>query len=202
MRQGAGSRVRVYMASSLDGYIAGVDDDLSWLEPPESTDVKADGNSDRGDVESASGVSFEAFMSEVGLMLMGRRTYDVVCGFGQWPYGDMPVWVVTHRALEDPPAPTVTAIGGDISEVIARAREAAGEGDVYLDGGHLIRQALAMGLVDEMIVTYIPLVLGAGVSLFDGLEERIDFEFVSHDTFVNTMLQVRMVPRNKKNQAE
>lgn len=194
MTKGSGSRVRVYMASSLDGYIAGVDDDLSWLQPPETPDAE--------DADSASGVSFEAFISEIGLMLMGRRTYDVVCGFGQWPYGDMPVWVVTHRELEDPPAPTIVSVSGDISEVIARAREAAGEGDVYLDGGDLIRQALTMGLVDEMIVTYIPLVLGAGISLFDGLDDRIDFEFVSHETFVNTMLQVRMIPKNKRDQGQ
>src|SRR5690606_41533469 len=78
---------------------------------------------------------------------------------------------ISTRALEAPP-PAVEAARGGIEELIALARERAGGRDVYIDGGDLIRQALDAGLVDEMIVTLCPVVLGAGHPLFAGASRR------------------------------
>ena len=182
--QASSSRVRVYMACSLDGYIAGPDDDLSWLEPPADAPEPVEG-----------GVDFEAFMAQIGAMLMGRRTHDVIAGFGTWLYGDVPVLVATRRPLPEPAAPTVRTTAGDIADVIADAKAAAGEKDVYLDGGALIRQALDAGLVDELIITWIPILLGDGVRLFDGLLKRHPLTFDKHESFGQGMVQLTVRPR-------
>jgi dihydrofolate reductase len=179
-----GSKVRVYMACSLDGFIAGKEDDLSWLAP----DPAARGETDEGAVQ------FEEFMSQVGAMLMGRGTYDVVAGFpGDWPYGETPVLVATSRELEGA-APTVRGVSGSIEELVSEAAETAGDRDVYLDGGGLIRAALDAGLVDELVVTVVPKALGEGVPLFAGVARRHDFEFTGHHS-LEGMVQLHMRPR-------
>lgn len=144
--------IRAYVAMSRDGFIAGPADDLSWLP----------------DGHAGEDYSYEQFMAEVGAVLMGRRTHDVVAGFGiDWPYGDTPVLVATHRPL-DTDEPSVRAASGTAAELVAEARAAAGDRDVYVDGGLLIQQVLDAGLLDEMIVTVIPVDLGRGIPLLAG----------------------------------
>lgn len=156
------SRVRIFLAMSLDGFIAGPADELDWLEGFEGVED-----------------TFTPFMAEVGAMLMGRRTYDVLSGFDvPWPYGETPLLVATTRPLQ-PVQPTVRAVTGDIAELVAQARAAAGGKDVYLDGGALARSALDAGLVDLMTLTLIPVVLGAGVPLFAGAGHRHALTLVS-----------------------
>ena len=148
----------MFIASSLDGFIAGPDDELDWLDFPDAEDT------------------FTPFFSQVGALLMGRRTYDVVSAFdGPWPYAGTPVLVATRRPLPDT-EPTVRAVTGTIDRMVADAKQEAGERDVYLDGGELVRQALDGGLVDEMTVTMIPVVLGAGRPLFAGVGNRHELE--------------------------
>ena len=181
------TRVRVYIACSLDGFIAGPDDDLSWL--PGANGTAPEGATSNG------ALGYEAFMADVGAILMGRKTYAVARGFeGPWPYGDTPVLIVTHRPL-DPDAPAaVRAIDGNVDDVVAAARAAAGDKDVYLDGGSLIRQALDAGLVDELVVTQVPVVLGAGASLFAGTTKRHAFDVVSHVDYLG-LVQLTLRPR-------
>ena len=179
------SRVRVYMACSLDGFIAGPDDDLSWLAPSEPPP--------EGPPPATDALEFDGFMAQVGSMLMGRRTHDVVAAMGVWPYGDMPVLVATTRPLQ-PAAPTAHSVRGDIGALIAQAKEAAGDKDVYLDGGNLIRQALDAGLVDELCITFVPILLGDGIRLFDGLAGRTRLQFLGQHMY-GEMLQVTAVPK-------
>jgi dihydrofolate reductase len=177
-------RARVFIACSLDGFIAGPGDDLSWLPPPP---VDADG-------KPVSDFGYAAFMAEVGALLMGRNTYEVVAGFGgEWPYGAKPVLVATTRPLA-PVSPTVRAVTGDAATLLAAAREAAGDRDVYVDGGVLIRQLLAAGLIDEMIVSIIPIVLGAGAPLFAGLPERCALECLRAEHLPGGLVQVTYRP--------
>ncbi|MEO1231793.1 MAG: dihydrofolate reductase family protein [Myxococcota bacterium] len=173
-------QVRVYLACSLDGFIAGPENDVSWLEGPHPGLPHRDPDA----------LTFDAFMAEVGCLLMGRTTHDVVASFGTWPYGETPTLVATRRPL-DPAAETVWAVSGTIDEVIAAAVRTAGARDVYLDGGDLIRQALEADLVDEMILTYVPILLARGTPLFGGLMTRRSLEFESHRSFGEGMFQVR-----------
>jgi dihydrofolate reductase len=177
------SRVRVYMACSVDGFIAGPDDDLGFLAEPAS---------ERADAPEPSGaLRFEAFMQQVGALLMGRRTHDVVAKMGVWPYGDTPVLVATHRDIERA-AHSVRPVEGSIDSLIERARAVAGDKDVYLDGGDLVRQGLDAGLVDELCITVVPVLLGGGgTRLFDDLKRRTKLELVAHHR-LGHMLQVTL----------
>jgi dihydrofolate reductase len=172
-------RVRVFIATSLDGFIAGPGDDLSWLPQP------------AGDPPPDFG--YAAFMADVGAVLMGRTTYETVLGFGgAWPY-PMPVLVASSRPLVSPHA-NVRGISGDIAVLLEQARAAAGERDVYLDGGTLIRQASDAGLIDELTLTLVPVILGAGTPLFAGVERRRRFERISSEALGEGLVQVRYRP--------
>ncbi|MFT7623527.1 MAG: dihydrofolate reductase [Myxococcota bacterium] len=170
------SRVSVFIAASLDGFIAGPDNDLSWLPEP--------------DPESEDDWGFGAFMAGIGALLMGRNTWDVVAGFGvDLPYGQRPLLVATTRPLETD-QPTVRAVTGGIEACVAAAREAAGDANVYIDGGALVRSALDAGLVDDVIVTIVPCILGAGIPLFVGTERRHPLELVSSVAMAQGLVQL------------
>lgn len=160
--------VRVYLGISLDGCIAGPDDSLDFLHQPELQPAP--------DAPPTGALDFPGLLARTGAMLMGRRTHDVVAGMGAWPYGELPVLVATSRPLS-PAAPTVRAVSGPIAELIAQAREVAGERDVYVDGGALTRSALQADLIDELCLTVLPTLLGPGIRLFDGLTTRSDWTF-------------------------
>jgi dihydrofolate reductase len=173
-------RVRVYIASSLDGFIAGPGGDLSWLpEPPEGAD------DDFG---------WNAFIAQIGCLLMGRGTYDAVAAMGvNWPHSDRPTLVATHRPLVGAP-PRVFAASGPIRGLVAQAAEQAGGRDVYLDGGDLIRQALDADLVDELVVTLCPVVLGAGHPLFAGSRRRHQLNLRSQRELPGGLVQLTYQP--------
>ena len=154
-------RVRVFMASSVDGYIAGPGDDLSFLPAPDVMDEGSEGLLSR-------------FMEQVGAMLMGRRTYDIVQAMGVWPYGDTKTLIATTRKLVAV-VPTISTRRGTIHELILQAKDMAGDGDVYLDGGTLINQLVA-GLVDEMCLSIVPTVLGEGSPVREHGRERLDVD--------------------------
>jgi dihydrofolate reductase len=174
------SRVRVYLGCSLDGCIAGPDHDIGFL-----SDYAPD-------PDQPAALGFDAFLDDVGALLMGRRTYQVPLDHDVWPYGDRPVLVATHHPL--PPAPQggrAHAVAGSITDLVAQAKEAAGGQDVYLDGGDLVRQGLDAGLVDELCLTFLPVVLGRGVRLWDGLLSRIELTFEPPARHHGRMVQVR-----------
>jgi dihydrofolate reductase len=172
----AAPRVRVFLAQSLDGFIAGPNDDLSWLPQPSPEDEDDGG--------------FGAFLAEIGALLMGRRSFDVVAGFGgPWPYGERPVLVATHRAIEAD-VPTAHAVEGPIEAMVDLARAAAKDKDVYVDGGNLVRQALDAGLVDEVTITIVPVALGAGIPLFAGVARRHRMELLHTRTLTHGMVQL------------
>ena len=168
----------IFLATSLDGFIAGPDDDLSWLPGP-----------NEGDAGEPVDHGFDAFMGTVGALLMGRRSYEVVKTLGGWYYGDTPVLVATSRPLGDPVAPTVSAVSGSPRELFTQAQAVAGEKNVYVDGGALIRSFLDEGLIDEMTITVIPVILGAGIPLFAGVRERHKLKLV--ETRTGGLVQLR-----------
>lgn len=168
--------VRVFIACSLDGFIAGPDDDLSWLPVGDGEDY-----------------GFDAFLAEIGAIVMGRNTYRIVEAFGDgWPYGEIPVLVATTRPLEPPTRSTVRAVRGTANELLQQAREVTGEG-IYIDGGNVIRQFLDLGLIDELTVTVVPVILGAGAPLFAGVTHRRALELVGSKAFVTGLAQLRYV---------
>lgn len=176
-------RVHVFCGASLDGFIAGPNDELDWLS--------GGGEDAPADVPD----SFGPFFAGIGAVLMGRRTYDIVAGFDQWFYGETPMLIATSRPLS-PTRPSVRAVHGSIEEMVAEAKRTAGERDVYVDGGRLIRSTLDAGLVDHVTVTVLPIVLGQGIALFAGAAKRHPLELLGHRVMGETAVELRYrVPR-------
>ena len=169
--------MRVFIATSLDGFIAGPGDDLTWL--PDG------GGEDHG---------YDGFMAEIGAVLMGRATYDVVLGMdGPWPFGETPVFIATSRPL-DPARPTVCAVAGEPEQMLAAVREVVAVGGIYVDGGALIRQFLAAGLIDDLTVTIVPVILGAGTPLFAGLPARVPLTLTGSQSYGSGLVTLRYLP--------
>ena len=177
--------VRVYLGMSLDGCLAGPEDSLDFLHQP---GLFPDENA-----PPTGALDFPALLARTGCLLMGRRTHDVVSGLGPWPYGELPVLVATSRPLE-PGAPSVRSSSGTIDALVDQALATAGDKDVYLDGGALVRAALEAGRVDELCLTIIPTLLGPGTRLFDGLTRRTDWRFTESHRY-GGMVQLTAVPR-------
>jgi dihydrofolate reductase len=143
-------RFSVFIATSLDGYIARADGGLDWLQIVHPLDPSH---------------GYDAFMASVDVLVIGRGTYDTVLGFSDWPYGDKRVIVLTRRPVEL--RPRVEVFAGDVRELVPRL---GGAQRVYIDGGDVIRQCFAAGLVDDVTLSIVPIVLGGGIRLFSGGE--------------------------------
>lgn len=157
------AKTHVFCGVSLDGFIAGPEDELDWLT---------------GDSEADVPDTFAPFYARIGAVLMGRRTYDIVSGFDKWFYGNTPMLIATSRPLT-PARPSVRAVSGSIETMVEQAKHIAAERDVYVDGGALIRSALDAGLIDEITVTVVPIIIGKGIPLFAGAGRHHKLELLS-----------------------
>ena len=168
-RSATGSRVTLHMVSSLDGFIARTDNDVSWLNVEGSVYEAGVSISDE---EAA------AFVKGIDCYVMGSRTYEHALELG-WPYGDTPSVVVTGREW---PAPrkNVEFYAGDL-ETLVRVKLAPRFRNIWLVGGAMLCQRfLEIGLVDEIRLTIAPVLLGDGLRLFGDLtEQRWDLKNVA-----------------------
>lgn len=174
-------RVSAFMAISLDGFIARSDGGLDWLDIPPPTP-----DEDYG---------FAAFFASVDGLAMGRHSFETVLGFDAWPYGDTPVEVLTHRPLAIPGqlAATVSTSADTPAELVARLG-VAGRRHLYVDGGRTVQGFLAAGLLDELTLTRIPVILGAGIPLFGPLPASIVLHHDATRVFANGLVQSRYRP--------
>lgn len=166
-------QIAVFIAQSLDGYIATDDDSLDWLMA-----AGAEGE-DYG---------FDAFLSDIDLVAMGRSTYEFIKDFTELPYGDRPVHVFTTR---DPgPREGFEFYARTPIEAVA-GWEDRGIGRVYVDGGALISQFLEAGLIDEITLTVVPLLLGSGKPLFHRIGTSTPLKLVDSRVFDSGMVSLR-----------
>ncbi len=165
--------VSVYLAISLDQFIARPDGSLDWLERVQ------DAGEDYG---------YPAFMATVDALLLGRATYDTVLGFGEWPYSGKRVGVLTHRPLT--PRFGEESFSGALAPILDDlGRE--GVRRVYLDGGVLVRQGLAEGVVDHLTLSMVPVILGRGRPLFGSQVPESDWKLESVESFPSGLVRVR-----------
>ena len=167
------TKTQYYTATSLDGYIADEDNSLDWLF-----------SVDRGEGEE----SFRAFFAGVGAMAMGATTYEWVLDHEQlidhperWRayYGDTPCWVFTHRVLPTIPGADVRLVEGDVGPVHAEMTDAAAGKNIWLvGGGELVGQVADRRLVDEILVSVVPVTLGRGAPLLPRRLTTHDLELV------------------------
>ena len=170
----------VYVGTSLDGYISARDGDLGWLEYvpiPEGDDM-----------------GFSEFMDRIDAVVMGRKTFETLIGFGVgWHYPSPGIVLSsTMKTAPEAFAEHVQFASGSPAEVVAFAEDRGFE-NLYIDGGETVQRFLRDDLIDEMIITEIPILLGGGSRLFDDLDEHLGFELVSSvvmfDQFVRKHLR-------------
>lgn len=166
----------VFIATSLDGYIAREDGGLDWLPG----------------FAAGEDYGYAAFMATVDALVVGRHTYETVRGFGDWPYGETRVVVLSRRGVDVPEAlrATVEVRAGEPADVL-RALGAEGVRRVYLDGGRTVQGFLRAGLVTEMVLTRVPVLLGAGIPLFGPLDGDVRLRHVETRAFPSGLVQSR-----------
>ncbi|WP_025763994.1 dihydrofolate reductase family protein [Dyadobacter tibetensis] len=169
-------KVAIFIAMSLDGYIAKPNDDLSFLKQVEKE------NEDYG---------YAQFTDRVDTILIGKRTYDYVVreiGASHYDNGERDVYVWTSTAR--PSTGRVQFYSGSLPELVSRLKAEPGK-DIYCDGGaEIITELLKHNLIDEFIISVIPILLGEGVSLFkDGRPEQ-NLEFISSKSFETGLVQL------------
>src|SRR5215213_2709221 len=148
-----------FVASTLDGFIADPDDDLSWL-------LQFDASFDPDGVGDAN--PYEGFIANVSVLAMGSTTYEWIQQHdpGRWSYGDRPTYVFTHRELDPIEGANLVFTSDPVTDVHAAMTGAAGEGNIWLvGGGELVGQFLDHNLLDEIWLTLAPVTLGAGAPL-------------------------------------
>lgn len=170
-----GMKTSVYVGVSVDGFIARPDGSVDFLDDhaPAATDL-----------------GWSAFLASVDVMVMGRNTFDFVMNAGvDWPYGLLPVVVLTHRPL-DLPGDFVgvvedSSLGPEplMADLVQRGFEHA-----YIDGGHTVQAFIAAGLIDELTLTTVPSVIGQGLSVF-GADSDVRLELMSSSSDPNGFVQ-------------
>ncbi len=165
-----------FLGMSLDGFIAGPGDELDWLErggPPE----------DHG---------YAGFFASVDALLVGRRTWEVVCRFPAWPYEGKRVFVLTRRPAEGGHGERFVA--GTPAQVLAALGE-EGIRKVYVDGGIVVSQFVGAGLLDELTVSILPVIIGRGVRLFVDAGPERWLDLAGSRVFGSGMVQLRYIVR-------
>jgi dihydrofolate reductase len=154
-----------YCAASLDGYIAESDDTLDWL-------LGYQGSYEDEDAAPARG--YDEFYERVGALVSGSVTYEFILdhmeGDGEWPYSGKPCWILSSRDLPLPGGDRVDVrvVEGSVSELFDEMVASAGGRDLWVvGGGNVASQFADAGLLDELRITVVPVVLGAGKPLFD-----------------------------------
>ena len=149
----------VFLATSMDGYIASEDGSIHWLD---------EANAGLPDGEDC---GFAEFLDSVDYLIMGRKTFEQVVSFGDWPYGEINVIVLTSKPNIIPSSipKTVSQSSEDIQSLYEQIKN-KGAHKLYVDGGTTVNSFLKAGLVDDITLTQVPVFIGNGISLFtDGL---------------------------------
>ncbi|MFI6845056.1 dihydrofolate reductase family protein [Kitasatospora sp. NPDC050467] len=148
-------RTLAYIGTSLDGFIARPDGDIDWLN-------------ERG--AQAGDMGYEAFMADIDTLVMGRHTYEKILTFGFWPYEGKRVAVLSTRLTTQDANVTVHRS----LDALLKSLTAEGAKNVYVDGGQMVQTFLREGILDELIITTAPVLLGAGIPLFGHLDHDLD----------------------------
>ncbi|MDA3953691.1 MAG: dihydrofolate reductase family protein [Bacteroidales bacterium] len=166
----------VFIATSLDGYIADKNGGLDWLDSIPNPDK----------IE----MGFDSLIKSIDAFVMGRTTFETICNFDiDWPYSK-PVFVLS-RTLEKIPEKykdKAELIKGSITEILKEINQ-RGYSKLYIDGGKTIQSFLKEDLIDELIITTIPVLLGGGTTLFSELPEELEFSHVETKVFLDEIVQ-------------
>jgi len=165
-------KASVFVGTSLDGFIARTDGALDFL--------LAGGGEPHG---------YDEFMASVDALVIGRKTYETVLAFDAWPYGKKPVFVLSSRALPAAPADAIVEhMAGPPAEIVARL-SARGVRHAYVDGGITIQSFLRAGLIQRLIVTRVPVLIGCGIPLFGPTTGDIALKHIETRQYASGLVQ-------------
>ena len=164
-------KISVYIATSLDGYIARPNGDITWLMEADNSD----GNEDYG---------YKEFSDSVDCMVMGRNSMEMVMSFPEWPYEGKRV-VVLSNSLKDTPSQLkgkIELYSGSLTKLVTELKN-DGCKRIYIDGGKTIQSFLNEELVTDITITKIPILLGEGISLFGKTKHDIKLKHIESKSY-------------------
>lgn len=175
-------KVSVYIASSIDGYIARNDGNLDWLN------YGHEGDEDYG---------FKNFYNSIDALILGRKTYEVVSAFEEWPYKGKRVVVLSHSLKNA--RDEVELFSGDISELLSKMYSEDIR-HVWVDGGITASNFIKAGFVDELTISIIAMVLGSGIPLFSDNIREHKCRLITHQSYHSGLVQLKyaLVKENKR----
>ena len=165
-------KASVFVGTSLDGFIARSDGALDFLPPG--------GGEPHGYVE---------FVATVDALVIGRHTYETVLAFDTWPYGEKPVFVLSTRALAPAPAGAIVEHMSGLPADILSQLEHRSIQHVYVDGGITIQGFLQAGLIQRLVVTRVPVLIGTGIPLFGAITHDITLKHIATRHYASGLVQ-------------
>lgn len=182
--ENAKSRVTIHMAASLDGFIARRDGRVDWLETSDTFEG--------GDTLTPEFV--EQFLKTIDCYVMGSRTYETALafearGFG-WSYGDKPTFVLTSRTLRKV-RDTVEFCSGDLARFVDARLKSNFRNIWFVGGGAVCGECLRLGLADEVRYSMMPILIGDGISFFEGLDKDVALHLAEVKAYRSGMVALR-----------
>ena len=174
-------KVSVFIGTSLDGFIARENGDIDWLD---------DANKQ---VTPGEDFGFKSFLESVDQIIMGRKTFDQVMKFDNWPYNNTKMIVLTSKNIEIPEKlrETVTTSNTSSPEQLIKELSDQSINHIYIDGGIVIQDFLSARLVDEITVTIVPILIGKGKSFSGLLSKDLSLEHLKTTVFNFGFVQVK-----------
>jgi len=177
-------RVTIHMAASLDGFIAGRDGRVDWLE---TSDTFEHG-------ETMTPEFIAEFLKTIDCYVMGSKTYETALNFEAkglgWSYGDKPVYVLTHRSLQKT-RDTVEFYSGDLEHLVTGILKPKHSNIWFVGGGDVSASCLRLGLADEVRYSVVPVAIGNGLSFFEGLDRDVPLHLLEVSAYKNGVVSLR-----------
>jgi len=165
-------KASVFVGTSLDGFIARTNGDFDFLD--------AGGGEPHG---------YDEFIATVDAHVIGRKTYETVLGFGGWAYGKKPVFVLSTQPLAPaPPGAVLEHLSGEPADIVAQLED-RGIGHIYVDGGDTIQRFLRAGLIQRLVVSRVPVLIGEGIPLFGALPGDVLLRHVATRQYAGGLVQ-------------
>ena len=178
------SRVTIHMVASLDGFIARKDGNVDWLE----TADKFEGG------EQMTPEFVQEFLKTIDCYVMGSKTYETALGFEAkgfgWSYGDKPTFVLTSRTLPKN-RETVEFYSGDLAKLVNERLKPAFRSIWFVGGGVVSGECLRLGLADEIRYSIMPVLIGDGISFFEGLNKDVALHLMEVKAYESGMVALR-----------
>ena len=171
----------IFVGTSLDGYIARANGEFDFLP--------AGGGEPHG---------YDEFMSTVDALVLGRKTFETALSFSVWPYGGKPVFVLSrHPLARVPHGAVVERMAGAPAEIVSQL-EGRNIRHIYVDGGNTIQQFLQAGLIQRLIITRVPVLIGSGIPLFGALQRDIVLRHVKTRQYPSGLVQSEYMVQDER----